>query len=599
MAWANRFHFHFDSAHGAEYDIYILKDGYNGPCDERALGRAPVLTKKQNGPICGTSLELYAECRVDNDGVSEYAEMYTSNPKEYMVTVYRDRYEYPDPLWFGFVSTELYSAPSIAPPYDVHIIATDGLGELKLNNYAAQGEMSLINLFKHLLGFTGYDRDFYFATNLKQHGATRTGLLDWRIDVDFLDGKSCYDVLTELLNTLHATITLNGNYWLIARETDISALLNSSGQISVIRYSNRGTHPVSIVTTGAYVKTIGQMGVADMWPIGYFSHIAVPAKRTVTVSSRWHIQQLLENPEMYQLLGGWTLEHAHYYNTGGRPGEISQYPGGISLGNDSSGTYGSAYQSFSCQRLNIPLRISVSTRGFENTYPAKLCLFVRYYADDGTVYQGDVYGWGQDLTVRHVFDVPSYSGEQSYEVLIPTYNINKPGDLYVFFHGLNVVVRKAEFTQKVQENGYKDIIHIDNNSRTESDEVEIMHGRITSPEFDYPPILIGAFKVIVSGERQLLFSFDNSQYSDMDFLSIMAIDRAMSVAAVRLKIEGLFDFPASMTAIPWLVRQGSQDFWVDTWELNLREDELKIEAVSLPDVSLTVDSESVVPIKDT
>ena len=169
MAWANKYRFRFDSVHGVEYNIYILKDGYSGGVIQRALGRAPVLKKKQNGPICGTSLELYAQCDVDG----EFAELYTSDPKEYKVEVYRAG----TLIWFGFVSTELYSEPSIAPPYDVQIVATDGLGELKLNNYEAQGEISLKALFIELLSYTGSGRDFYFATNLRHTGGTKQQML--------------------------------------------------------------------------------------------------------------------------------------------------------------------------------------------------------------------------------------------------------------------------------------------------------------------------------------------------------------------------------------------------------------------------------------
>ena len=598
MAWGNRFHFHFDSVHGAEYDIYILKDGYTGTCDERALGRAPVLRKKQNGPICGTSLELYAECKVDSNGVSEYAEMYTTNPKEYRVVIYRDATPaVAVPLWVGFVSTELYSAPSIAPPYDVHIVATDGLGELKLNNYVAQGEMTLLNLFKHLLGFTGREQSFYFATNLKQHSGTRTGLLDWRIDVDFLDGKSCYDVLTDLLNTLHATITPYGTRWLIARETDVRSLLDGNGQLSVVEISSRTTRP-TIVNVATAEKTIGQMGVADLWPIGYYSHVAVPAKKTVTVSSRWHTQNILKNPNMIQSEGEWGLEPYTWYLAHHWDDDLT--PGGIMLGDSIHDQLGTAYQSFRFQRLNMPLRIASSCFGLGlSDESARLYMFVRYYADDGTVYHGDVRGWRQDTTVQDSIEVSKYNGYQQYEVKIRAYEINKPGALVVYFHGINVCLGSAEFTQEMLNEGYKDTIYIDNNSRSDGEEVEMLHGRITSSEFDYSPVLTGVFKTIVAGEKQLLFSFDNSQYSDLDLLSLMALDRATSVAAVRLKVDGLFDFPASMAVVPWLIRQGSQDFWVDTWELNLLEDELKLEATSLPDATLVVESESVVPIKDT
>ncbi len=597
MAWGNRFHFHFDSVHGAEYDIYIRKDGYTGTCDERALGRAPVLRKKQNGPICGTSLELYAECKVDSNGVSEYAEMYTTNPKEYRVVIYRDATPaVAVPLWVGFVSTELYSAPSIAPPYDVHIVATDGLGELKLNNYVAQGEMTLLNLFKHLLGFTGREQSFYFATNLKQHSGTRTGLLDWRIDVDFLDGKSCYDVLTDLLNTLHATITPYGTRWLIARETDVRSLLDGNGQLSVVEISSRTTWP-TIVNVATAEKTIGQMGVADLWPIGYYSHVAVPAKKTVTVSSRWHTQNILANPKMIQAEGGWGMEQYTWYEP--HHCDDDRTPGGILLG-DIDNHLGTAYQSFRFERFNMPLKIAVTCFGQGMTeFPSSLYLFARYFADDGTVYHGDTRGWRQDTTVRDGIEITNYNGYQRYEVKIRAYEINKPGSLIVYFHGLRAVLGSAEVTQDTQYEGYKDIIYINNNARSEGEETEILHGRITSPEFSCPDVLSGVFKTIVAGEKQLLFSFDNSQYSDLDLLSLMALDRATSVAAVRLKVGGLFDFPASSPVVPWLIRQGSQDFWVDTWELNLLDDELKLEATSLPDATLVVESESVVPIKDT
>ena len=67
MAWANKYRFRFNSVHGVEYNIYIQKDGYSGDVIQRKLGRAPVLRKKQNGPIFGTSLELYAECATDGE----------------------------------------------------------------------------------------------------------------------------------------------------------------------------------------------------------------------------------------------------------------------------------------------------------------------------------------------------------------------------------------------------------------------------------------------------------------------------------------------------------------------------------------------------
>ena len=124
MAYAVKYLFRFESANGTTREIHVLKDGYSGAVIQRALGRAPVLKKQHNGNVYGTSLEFYAECHVDR----EFIEFYTSDPKAYMVQLYDGS----TLLWSGFVTPELYSEPDIAPPYDVQVVATDGVGELKL-----------------------------------------------------------------------------------------------------------------------------------------------------------------------------------------------------------------------------------------------------------------------------------------------------------------------------------------------------------------------------------------------------------------------------------------------------------------------------------
>ena len=150
MSWSTLYLFKFNSTHGVEHSIHIQQDGYSGPVKQRALGRGPVLKKQQNGPICGTSLEIIAECVEDG----EFSILYTSNPKEYRVCLYRGN----TLVWVGFVSTELYSEPSVAPPYDVQIIATDGLGELKLDTYAAAGFVTLSQLLRSRCVFPHYER---------------------------------------------------------------------------------------------------------------------------------------------------------------------------------------------------------------------------------------------------------------------------------------------------------------------------------------------------------------------------------------------------------------------------------------------------------
>ena len=125
------YEFRFDGINGDDVDIFIAKKNYTGSVTRRALGRTPILKRERSGSILGTSLEIYAECRVDG----EFAQLYTSSADEFRVEVYKRQ----NMLWRGFVSPELYSEPDIAPPYDVQIIATDGLGELKDHDYRFYG----------------------------------------------------------------------------------------------------------------------------------------------------------------------------------------------------------------------------------------------------------------------------------------------------------------------------------------------------------------------------------------------------------------------------------------------------------------------------
>lgn len=584
MAWANRFLFRFNSIHGVVYDIYILKDGYAGQCVQRALGRAPVLKKKQNGPICGTSLELYAQCDVDG----EYSELYTSDPKQYRVDVHRKTNATDYLIWSGFVSTELYSAPSIAPPYDVQIVATDGLGELKLNDYEAQGEVSLRNQLAYLLSFTGSDRGFYLATNLMKYGGARQGILDWLIDLDFMadDGKNCYDVLTSILHTLHAVITTYHSRWLIAREVDLAALYTAQGGLSVISYVNGTT---SITTLADTIKSVGKMGIAQLWPIGNYSTSIKPAKNGITVSAPWHINNILNNPDLVQAQGGWILSGQNRWTNEG-----------IVIGYQGQGTIS---QSVSLQALKSDLGIHILGRGL--TGGAKPVLYfyatyqtasARYYFDSEGVLVDEM-----PSSPRAPIDLEATfwtAPATKYEQKIVAPRVDEPGTLTLYISGYWIDTEYAYLTLYPSYKGYKDVIHINNGARGTENEKEILHGRILDDEFTYPRLLSGAFKEVVDGVKRYIYKYSDTVFSDKDLLSIIALDNALSVALPRIQIEGVFNVPKNLVRMPIIVTEGGIPRIVETFEWDLYNEEVRISALSLPAASITVESESVVPMDD-
>ena len=584
MAWANKYRFRFNSVHGVEYNIYIQKDGYSGDVIQRNLGRAPVLRKKQNGPICGTSLELYAECSTDG----EFAELYTSNPKEYRVNVYRAG----SPIWTGFVSTELYSEPSISPPYDVQIVATDGLGELKLNSFEPQGTAALKSILIYLLSFTGSGRGFYFATNLKHTGGTKAQMLSWNVNLDFLDGKSCYDVLTKLLESLHATITTYGDRWLIARETDIGTLLNN-GTLSVIACSSSGT--VNTTAISGVSKTAGKMGIADLWPVGYLSSAISPARNSVTVQAPWHIAQAIKDASMEDSTSAhWSMDsHTHFVSSLGRGYYIA----------DGWNAYERLTQEIHMAYLQRPLKITVLASAgstFGNITEGRLKLYAEYIVGSN-VMVGSEEGWAPNnpygnsiawFELGPVVAGADESNAQEYSVTIPPLKSDNAGTLRIVIEGYQAYVCEA-ILDIVQNNGYQDTIYLDNGARGAESPVEIIGQRLPSAGLEN----IDFYQGIWLYNNAEIMSFEDSHFSNADFLSIMALGRATSAALPREKKEGILDIPVGLSSIPLFLSFGGVSYSIETYNWDLYNDELKLSALSLPAASITVDNEVVEPIK--
>lgn len=602
MAFANKYHFRFDSVNGVEYNIYILKDGYSGQVIQRALGRAPVIKKKKNGPIHGTSLELYVECAVDG----EFAELYTSDPKAFRVDVYRGRATH-TLIWTGFVSTELYSEPSIAPPYDVQIVATDGLGELKLNNFEPQGETWLRALFLNLLSLTGSNRPFYFATNLYNTGGTRAQMLNWTINVDFLEGKTCYEVLTQLLESIHATITTYGSRWLIARETDIETLLDSGGDLSVIAVSANGG-ATSITTIGGARRTLGQKGVADFWPVGYLSTAIEPAKKSVAVQAAWYLVSALQGGILdipanfdYWLKDNWvTLDiDSMTYKPSTHYQGLTCYIGDGLTGSN----YGFIAQSFSMLNINdLVFEIEIKVRP-DYWYPTgqttprrgEVNVYLKYTTANSTHYGIANRGWTTSEPTDYMVLGEVSLSNQTLKFSIPrVMGLGASnGTLILYIQGRNIVVNKVSMKISRGEKGYIDTVYIDNGARGEADMIEILGGRVLQDNIQNPDFYQGIWKY----EGEPLCSFTDSNHTNGDFMSIQALDRAVSVALPRKRTEGVVDMPAAYAMFPLIFRQGQQNSWIETFEWDLLQEDVKISAVSTPNAQIAVESETVEPME--
>ena len=602
-SYGTKFLFTWESVNGALYTINLQKSGYNGDYATRRLGRAPVLRMKNNGNIYGTSLEFYAECQTEG----EFSELYTTTPFEFRVTLTRKTGNATVEVWTGYVSPELYSAPDIAPPYDVDIIATDGIGELKLTDFAGYGLMSLDMIFKYLLsvthnGLPRMDADVpptvkYLSSLLSNTPSVARAnfFSDIYINLDYKKGETLYDLLQYLLDTLHAGITFFRGYWLVFRETDF-------------RFTGNNAYLWDNSTVAGTQATVGQMGVAVLWPVGNTVTKVEPAKNAVTVEAPAEYYTPVKNSEMNQD-SDWSI-------SGARNGESSAFNATeLAYKVLGSGSMGNLWQSITGLDLSVATGFKIKSCCAFNISGDSFTIMVSFsflpsgytsWADAFTLYdRGGNLVWLKhsewtldDIKKYGVFgafsSTPSgligspvegsgtlppferegYSQTGTLRIQVSSYG----AFVYSFFLG-------REFGK-----GFKDTVRINNGARGEASKVEIAVGRETSDLLKYKDFMRG---ILLNGSGALITSLSDNSFTSLNFLSLISRGYALSVALPRLKLTGTLNVPAALIRFPLLLSKDGIKYRFLSYSWDLVEDEIEVEALSLPAATLEVNSETI------
>lgn len=598
MAYNVEYRFDFQSVSGSDYRIDVLKDGYSGSVKKRALGGSPMLRRDRNECVCGTSLDFIAECVVDG----EYEEFASSNPFAFKVKVYSDsshNNSYSTLVWQGYISPEVYSAPDIAPPYDVQITATDGLGELKLNNYEAQGIKSLSAQLSYLLGFTGLSLGYRLTSNIATSTIIDKELLDEvYVNLDWMAGQTCYDVLQLLLSTLHATITLDADRWLIFKETHVLII------------PPRGTY-VNYEDGYAKERTIYSFGSANsgtwFWPVGKMTRTFVPAKKKVVITADNHYRNRLD--------GAWTLDV-----NATDDGDYWTFPGGGD---------GIHQEITFVQEVQKSLLLSVKLRNIgDSTDSGNLAILIHMtgsaYAAGSDFYLITRVGAGREDKDDTTWVAHSYTFNRevqapfaddtdddtdTVEIHIPLYynsNRNYYGaetlEIYIFNGDTVFEKRVYEVTlyQEKQIKGFQKIVNIDNGARGEAPGVEVAFVGTTGFN-DYAGIedLLCGVPMTSAGVKITSWTNDGGA-TYLDFLSMIARDYALSYAAPRIRLSGTLQTYDGFSGPNMMFKDyhDNEIYIVDTFSWDMFNDELSLEMISLPADSITVDSESTDPVND-
>lgn len=581
MAYAIKYKFIFESINGAETEIDVLKDGYSGTPIQRPLGSAPVLRQQKNDRVSGSSLAFSPECQVDG----EFSEFYTTDPFQYLVNLYRAG----SLIWSGFITPELYSEPDIAPPYDVSVTATDGLGELRRATYPAQGKKTLHAIFTSLLSYTGQSLEIDYISRLSYSGVAYSAFFtSTYINIDYKAGESCYDVLQYLLATFNATICYFNGSWLICRENDITL---TSGKPDYITPSGQAA-----TYENAHMQ-IGSMSESGkLWPVNFTSSSVDPALRRMTVEAPWNLTSGLNNSGMLSDTGWTKSEYASYdsaakgyllmpFNTLsqtitqllGKPFLLTFDAAMFLYGNYNRKPYSEAEVSITFVVNNTTYSLATDEKG-GLYWDASGTTTIDYKIESGT---------DRDTAVENQITIPVFLDSNG-DPVSGSLTVKFSAGHYTGEQGTQGLWLFGAWLTCAAEKGYKDNIEINNGARGDASDVTIAVGYETSDLNSYKNFYGG---ILLTSSDALVTSLSTQNFSNLDFLSLISRDYARSIALPRLRTTGTLNTPASLVFRPLLLTHRGTLRWLETFEWNLYMDDMDFAAVGVPSGSLTVEEE--------
>lgn len=229
---------------GNAYQILIAKKNYSGGSSEPEVPANPITLTYNSvdnvfDPIrtseCGVMLESMTE--------HQYEEFFSSSYEDYQVQIKQTTPATNDIIWTGFIKGERHSEPWVVPPYDVNLTFTDGLSELKKEEFKTsggdffEGQMHGIEILRHCLNGLNADYggplDIWEIFNVYDNSIV-DGAPNSAISQIFFDSAayrvvrnkeikamSKYDVIYELLYSLNCHIVQKQSRWYIIRGIEL------------------------------------------------------------------------------------------------------------------------------------------------------------------------------------------------------------------------------------------------------------------------------------------------------------------------------------------------------------------------------------------
>lgn len=242
--------------HNNVYRVEIYEDGFGGSPTFKNIGAGHLKLTKKEGTIQQTT--LFISIQADTD--LEFTGFFQYNNFKYPVYLYKDGTK----IGSYYLVAESYSEAYQNPPYDVNLVATDGLGFLQNYTFEETGTINKLYAIRKCLENTGLTLDFDVAVDLLATGmaGTETVFAQEYFDASIFEGEKCSDVLTKLFSPFEITITQRNNRWLIRRPAE-------DAEKNHTYYFNTGSGLIRIGTiSGESVLTMGDLATGDVYPVG-------------------------------------------------------------------------------------------------------------------------------------------------------------------------------------------------------------------------------------------------------------------------------------------------------------------------------------------
>ena len=583
--YRTQYRFMFTSSQGYVVEVNIAKKDYAGSIITRALGRAPILRLDNNENVSGSSLEIYAECQ----SVGEFEHIYTSSADEYKVSLYRNGTK----LWEGFITPELYSEPDLPAPYDVRIIATDGLGELKRSNYDLKGTYTLREHLTYILAKTNIERDILLALRLNvvatDYGYTADKLLDTvTLSLDHEIGETCYDVLQHVMTSLNAGITMYNNRWYIYRETDF---LKTVSDGAVKAYMGSAVVSLPIVQ-------FGSMTTNKWWPIGNMTMANIPAKKSIQLTAPYNYHENLLTDS------AWAKATNSYYD---------ETKGAFALPNaGSSITQKVTFSPNDFVRDRLVLKMKARNTGV-GTSEAPVNIRIQMYGRKGTAVStyyltGTIptssrpntapYAWSTtqgdlEYSLNAPAESDTHNDAQEIEVVIPLYSGSRA---YAYAYDITVAISNASGTYGVylydvslsqydRAEGIITTVNINNNAREKASDVDLYMADASQLNVGARWLMSG---VPITPTGQYIVGWYGGPLTRSEpYITWMAADYAAKLGTVRKQYTGRLHVGDSN--IPALFSRDGVYYFPKSYSYDLYEDEMEVDLISIPDNNVEVE----------